>query len=97
MEKLDTQENLDLGVHSKKYETLVKHEFDLTDIEKHMGDWKKSDKESVIAKKKVVNKTLSSNVTYIEGAEKVSVKGGELELYTIKKFLTKKECDGLVS
>lgn len=97
-----THENLELGVPQEKiFDTLVKNNFDLSDIKNNLNEFNvnklsKNKQKKVVPQTKVQN-TIQSNTYNIIGAVPVEVVGGELELFTIKNFLNKSECEELVN
>ena len=90
-----TKENLGLGVsHQVIFKTLVDNGFDTEDIVKNMDVGNLDD---------IKSKSVSTNAdvvvassTHVEGGIKIELKENNLEIYRIKNFLSKEECNGLV-
>lgn len=88
-----TKENLGLGVsHQVIFKTLVDNGFDTEDIVKNM------DIDNLDSLEKKLNTTSDILIpgTHIQNGERIELKENNLEIYRIKNFLNKTECNGLV-
>jgi prolyl 4-hydroxylase len=99
-----TQENIELGISKQViFNTLKNNKFELDDITNIMG-WSPSEGDTPTQP----TTKMQPNVIYDKGklsherrfiyqGEKVEVGGEVLDIYKIDKFLTKSECEGLVT